>query len=122
MFEAAEVTNPDSDELEDPSESEEDSEREVVVGSKQTALANSWLSKATSAASNLSRPLTALLAATEIANRGCRMSATIWRIADVVGFKGEIVWDISKPNGTPRKVLNVNLFPVCLSDYFRNPN
>ena len=84
VFEAAEVT--DSDELEDPSESEEDSEREVVVGSKQTALANSWLSKATSAASNLSRPLTALLAATEIANRGCRSSATIWRIADVVGF------------------------------------
>ena len=86
VFEAAEVTDPDSDELEDPSESEEDSEREVVVGSKQTALANSWLSKATSAASNLSRPLTALLAATEIANRGCRSSATIWRIADVIGF------------------------------------
>ena len=41
VFEAAEVTNPDSDELEDPSESEEDSEREVVVGSKETALANS---------------------------------------------------------------------------------
>ena len=29
-------------------------------------------------------------------------------IADVVGFKGEIVWDTSKPNGTPRKVLNVD--------------
>ena len=29
-------------------------------------------------------------------------------IADVVGFKGEVVWDISKPNGTPRKVLNVD--------------
>ena len=28
-------------------------------------------------------------------------------IADVVGFKGEVVWDTSKPNGTPRKVLNV---------------
>ena len=41
MFEAAEVTDPESDELEDPSESEEDSEREVVVGSKETALANS---------------------------------------------------------------------------------
>ena len=41
VFEAAEVTDPDSDELEDPSESEEDSEREVVVGSKETALANS---------------------------------------------------------------------------------
>ena len=30
-------------------------------------------------------------------------------IADVVGFKGEIVWDTSKPNGTPRKVLDVSL-------------
>ena len=29
-------------------------------------------------------------------------------IADVVGFKGEIVWDTSKPNGTPRKVLNID--------------
>ena len=29
-------------------------------------------------------------------------------IADVVGFKGEIMWDTSKPNGTPRKVLNVD--------------
>jgi len=29
-------------------------------------------------------------------------------IADVVGFTGEIVWDTSKPNGTPRKVLNVD--------------
>ena len=24
-------------------------------------------------------------------------------IADVVGFKGEIVWDTSKPNGTQEK-------------------
>ena len=29
-------------------------------------------------------------------------------IADVVGFKGGIVWDTSKPNGTPRKVLNID--------------
>ena len=29
-------------------------------------------------------------------------------IADVVGFKGEVIWDTSKPNGTPRKVLNVD--------------
>ena len=28
-------------------------------------------------------------------------------VADVVGFRGEIVWDTSKPNGTPRKVLNI---------------
>ena len=29
-------------------------------------------------------------------------------IADVVGFKGNIHWDTSKPNGTPRKVMNVD--------------
>ena len=29
-------------------------------------------------------------------------------IADVVGFSGDIKWDTSKPNGTPRKVLNVD--------------
>ena len=26
----------------------------------------------------------------------------------MVGFKGDIVWDTSKPNGTPRKVLNID--------------
>lgn len=30
------------------------------------------------------------------------------RIADVVGYSGQIVWDTTKPNGTPRKVLNVD--------------
>ena len=29
-------------------------------------------------------------------------------VADVVGFRGEIEWDTSKPNGTPRKVLNID--------------
>ena len=29
-------------------------------------------------------------------------------IADVIGYKGDIEWDTSKPNGTPRKVLNVD--------------
>ena len=29
-------------------------------------------------------------------------------IANVVGFCGDIHWDITKPNGTPRKVLNVD--------------
>ena len=28
-------------------------------------------------------------------------------VAEVVGYKGEICWDSSKPNGTPRKLLNV---------------
>jgi GDP-L-fucose synthase len=29
-------------------------------------------------------------------------------IADVVGYDRHINWDTTKPNGTPRKVLNVN--------------
>ncbi len=29
-------------------------------------------------------------------------------VADVVGFKGTIEWDVSKPNGTPRKLLDVS--------------
>ena len=29
-------------------------------------------------------------------------------VMDVVGFKGEIVFDASKPDGTPRKLLNVD--------------
>lgn len=29
-------------------------------------------------------------------------------VAKVVGFKGEILWDTSKPNGTPRKLLDVS--------------
>ena len=28
-------------------------------------------------------------------------------IADVVGFTGEVIWDTSKPDGTPRKLLDV---------------
>lgn len=30
------------------------------------------------------------------------------KIAQVVEYKGEIVWDVSKPNGTPRKLLDVS--------------
>ena len=30
------------------------------------------------------------------------------KVADIVGYKGEIEWDKSKPNGTPRKVLDVS--------------
>jgi GDP-L-fucose synthase len=29
-------------------------------------------------------------------------------IQDIIGFKGEIVWDASKPDGTPRKLLDVS--------------
>ena len=48
----------------------------------------------------------------EIINVGTGKDITIKElattIADVVGFKGEIEWDTSKLNGTPRKVLNVD--------------
>lgn len=29
-------------------------------------------------------------------------------VAEIVGYKGEIRWDSSKPNGTPRKLLDVS--------------
>jgi len=29
-------------------------------------------------------------------------------VADVTGFKGRIVWDASKPDGTPRKLMDVS--------------
>jgi GDP-L-fucose synthase len=29
-------------------------------------------------------------------------------ISDIVGFKGGIIWDTDKPNGTPRKLLDVS--------------
>jgi GDP-L-fucose synthase len=29
-------------------------------------------------------------------------------IQDVVGFKGEVYWDQTKPNGTPRKLLDIS--------------
>ena len=45
-------------------------------------------------------------------NVGCGQDVTIRELAEtvmsVVGFKGEIVFDSSKPDGTPRKLLNVN--------------
>lgn len=45
-------------------------------------------------------------------NVGTGVDVTIRELAktvmDVVGFKGEIVFDASKPDGTPRKLLNVD--------------
>ena len=29
-------------------------------------------------------------------------------VAEVVGYEGKIKWDTSKPNGTPRKLLDVS--------------
>ena len=47
----------------------------------------------------------------EIINVGCGEDITIHELAklicDVVGFDGELVWDRTKPDGTPRKLLDV---------------
>jgi GDP-L-fucose synthase len=29
-------------------------------------------------------------------------------IAEIVGYDGEVIWDTSKPNGTPRKLMDVS--------------
>lgn len=48
----------------------------------------------------------------EIINIGTGVDVSIKEltemIKDVVGFEGDIVWDRSKPDGTPRKLLNVD--------------
>jgi GDP-L-fucose synthase len=47
----------------------------------------------------------------EIINIGCGEDISIRELAelicDVVGFDGELVWDTTKPDGTPRKLLDV---------------
>jgi|ERR1051326_5217852 GDP-L-fucose synthase len=47
----------------------------------------------------------------EIINIGCGEDITIRELAelicDVVGFGGELMWDATKPDGTPRKLLDV---------------
>ena len=47
----------------------------------------------------------------EIVNIGTGEDVSIKEIAeiikDVVGFKGKIAWDKTKPDGTPRKLLDV---------------
>ncbi len=47
----------------------------------------------------------------EIVNVGCGEDISIRELAElvcqVVGFEGELVWDRSKPDGTPRKLLDV---------------
>lgn len=48
----------------------------------------------------------------ETVNAGTGKELTIKRlteiIAQVIGYHGEVRWDISKPNGTPRKLLDVS--------------
>src|SRR4026207_1389975 len=48
----------------------------------------------------------------EIINVGCGEDISIRELAelicDVVGFRGELKWDRSQPNGTPRKLLDVS--------------
>ena len=57
-------------------------------------------------------------------------------VRDAVGYMGEIMWDVSKPNGTPRKIMDSSLFReltnwtprtslidgirASVSDYLRN--
>jgi GDP-L-fucose synthase len=47
----------------------------------------------------------------EIINVGCGEDISIRELAelicDVVGFNGELAWDTTKPDGTPRKLLDV---------------
>ena len=47
----------------------------------------------------------------EIINVGCGEDISIRELAelicDVIGFDGELVWDASKPDGTPRKLLDI---------------
>jgi GDP-L-fucose synthase len=48
----------------------------------------------------------------EIINIGTGQDLTIKELTElisiIIGYKGEIKWDTSKPNGTPRKVLNID--------------
>ena len=48
----------------------------------------------------------------DIVNVGTGIDITIKELAEkiskIVGYKGEIKWDTDKPNGTPRKLLNVD--------------
>lgn len=50
--------------------------------------------------------------ASEIINIGTGEDITIGGLAEmikaIIGFKGEIMWDRTKPDGTPRKLLDVN--------------
>jgi GDP-L-fucose synthase len=38
----------------------------------------------------------------------CSIAELATHLAQVVGYNGRLVWDRSKPDGTPRKCLNVS--------------
>ena len=46
-------------------------------------------------------------------NIGCGSDVTIRELAalvrDITGFSGRVVWDVAKPDGTPRKLMDVSL-------------
>ena len=48
----------------------------------------------------------------EMVNAGTGKELTVKElaklVAKVVGYEGEILWDVSKPNGTPRKLLDIS--------------
>lgn len=48
----------------------------------------------------------------EIINIGTGLDVTIKSLAEMIkkvsGFKGKIIWDVSKPDGTPRKLLDIS--------------
>ena len=76
----------------------------------------------------------------DLMNVGSGVEVTIAELADLIkdatGYMGDIVWDHSKPNGTPRKVMDSNLFKslvdwqpktalkegisLCVNDYLKN--
>jgi GDP-L-fucose synthase len=76
----------------------------------------------------------------ETVNAGTEKELTIREltelVAKVVGYKGEIRWDESRPNGTPRKLLDVSKatqlgwtyhteledgLKLAYADFLRNP-
>jgi len=54
-----------------------------------------------------------LLSENPVINIGCGKDSTIRELADavarVVGFMGDVTWDAARPDGTPRKLLDVSV-------------
>src|SRR5213595_3974485 len=52
----------------------------------------------------------------EIINVGCGEDISILELAelicDIVGFEGQLAWDVTKPDGTPRKLLDITKLRV----------